>query len=226
MSDSLRPPLTLTRQQLYDRVWSVSAVQLAKSSASHVAVARRVSGTDPKPPLGYWGEARRGKAPPHPGAACPRDPKLQSVTFFAPAAAHQAPRIQVMLRSVTGRPSFRSSELIELLSRISNSELSWGCRVAQEAPPCGGVHTGGPCAAAPKRKRYVRPGGRSFVPESQRSDVPLLDIASQRNGREVLDSRRECSTPARGRLCARQHRDQYGALYWTFHHPLQFGFAS
>jgi hypothetical protein len=54
MNDTPRPPVTLTRQQLYGRIWSVSAVQLAKElGVSDVAISKACKRHQiPKPPMG------------------------------------------------------------------------------------------------------------------------------------------------------------------------------
>jgi len=76
-------PTTLTREQLYERVWSVSAVQLAKElGISDVAVAKACRRHQiPKPPLGYWAKKAVGKHSKRPSLPVVVDPKLQTVTF-------------------------------------------------------------------------------------------------------------------------------------------------
>jgi len=61
-------PVTLTRQQLYEKVWSAPSTKLAEEFGfSDVALAKlcrkhRV----PKPPLGYWARVQHGQTPKRP----------------------------------------------------------------------------------------------------------------------------------------------------------------
>ena len=59
-------PLTLTRQSLYDLVWSRPMVEVAKDfNISDVALAKRCKAVDvPVPPRGYWARIAAGQTPP------------------------------------------------------------------------------------------------------------------------------------------------------------------
>lgn len=76
---------TFTREQFYERVWSTSAVQLAKElGVSDVAIAKVCEKYNiPKPSLGYWAKLQHGKKvkkPPLPKLA---DPKSQTISLNA-----------------------------------------------------------------------------------------------------------------------------------------------
>ena len=60
-----RNPLTLTRQTLYDLVWSQPMVYVAKDfGISDVALAKRCRSVDvPVPPRGYWARKAAGQNP-------------------------------------------------------------------------------------------------------------------------------------------------------------------
>ncbi len=83
MSDSPPSPTTLTRESLYERVWTTSVVQLAKEfGISDVGLAKACKRHHiPRPPLGYWAKKAVGKAPPRPPLPVLIDPKLQTVTL-------------------------------------------------------------------------------------------------------------------------------------------------
>lgn len=231
MIDSPRPPLTLTRQQLYERVWSVSAVQLAKElGVSDVAVAKTCKRHKiPKPPLGYWAKLAAGKAPPRPALPVVVDPKLQSVTFSPPPPRVKRPPDPGDLAAPSpDGPEFRSPELIELLSRVVQSDLSWDVPESlRKAHPAVTAALEGLRRCA-KENRYVRPGEADLLyPSFERSDVPLLDI---RVGKAMVE---RAARLAQAILDAAlgvgfelgQHRDQYRGHFFLelFHHRVQFG---
>lgn len=74
-------PTTLTREELYEQVWSTSIFQLAKKyGLSDVGLAKVCKRHDiPRPPLGYWAKKAVGKEPRRPPLPIVVDPSLQSV---------------------------------------------------------------------------------------------------------------------------------------------------
>lgn len=231
MNDTPRPPVTLTRQQLYDRIWSVSAVQLAKElGVSDVAISKACKRHQiPKPPLGYWAKLAAGKAPPRPALPVLVDPSLQSVTFSPPPPRIKRPPDpgDVAAPSPDG-PEFRSSELIDLLSRVSNSELSWEVPGSLRKPHPAVASTLEGLRRCSKESRYVRPGEADLLyPSSQRSDVPLLDVRvsnatverAARLAQGILDAALAVGFELG------QRRDQYRSHFYLelFHHKVQFG---
>lgn len=231
MNDPPRPPLTFTRQQLYDRVWSASAVQLAKElGVSDVAVAKACKRHQiPKPPLGYWAKLAAGKAPPRPKLPVLVDLKLQSVTFSPPPPRVERPPDpgDVEAPSPEGFVC-RSPEIIELLVRIAQSELSWAVPESLRKPHPAVTSALDGLRRCSKENRYVRPGDADLLyPSSQRSDVPLLDI---RVSKSLVE---RAARLAQGILDAAlavgfelgQNRDQYRGHFFLelFHHRVQFG---
>lgn len=84
---------TLTREELYERVWTISVVQLAKEfGISDVGLAKACKRHQiPRPPLGYWAKKAVGKAPPRPLLPVLIDPKLQTVTLNPPSPRSPVP---------------------------------------------------------------------------------------------------------------------------------------
>ncbi|HYK87263.1 MAG TPA: hypothetical protein VE398_00735 [Acidobacteriota bacterium] len=76
-------PITLTRQQLYEKVWATPATILAREfGVSDVALGKACRRHKiPKPPPGYWAAKRFGKAKPPVPLPSIEDRKLESVTF-------------------------------------------------------------------------------------------------------------------------------------------------
>jgi hypothetical protein len=74
--------VTLTREQLYERVWTTPMTTLAEEyGLSDVAIAKRCKVHNiPRPPVGYWAK-EAGKAPPRPGS------KMRDAPFKAPLAS-------------------------------------------------------------------------------------------------------------------------------------------
>jgi hypothetical protein len=231
MTDTPRPPLTLTRQQLYDRVWSVSAVQLAKElGVSDVAVAKACKRHQiPKPPLGYWAKLAAGKAPPRPALPVLVDPKLQSVTFSpAPPRVARTPAPGDVEAPATEGPASRSPEILDLLSRVAQSDLSWEVPASLRKPHPSVASTLEGLRRCQKENRYVRPGEADLLyPSSARSDVALLDV---RVSKAMME---RAARLAQGILDAAlavgfelgQHREQYRSHFFLelFHHRIQFG---
>jgi len=60
--------ITLTRNELYEQIWSIPTTKLARSfGISDVAVGKICKKYSiPKPPLGYWAKLAYGKAVPRP----------------------------------------------------------------------------------------------------------------------------------------------------------------
>lgn len=231
MNESTRSSTTLTRQQLYDRVWAVSAVQLAKElGVSDVAIAKACKRYQiPKPPLGYWAKIAAGKAPPRPKLPVVIDPKLQSVTF-------SPPRPREDLKAFAGTASTsspqeyvcRTSEVVDLLSRIAQSELAWAVPESLTKPHRVVASTRDGLRRCSKERRYVRPGEADFLyPRSHGSNDALLDI---RVSQDLVD---RVARLAQGILDAalavgfemRQRGDGYSKRVFLemFHHEIQFG---
>jgi hypothetical protein len=75
--------ITLTRQQLYEKVWTTPATILAKEfGISDVALGKTCRRhVIPKPPPGYWAAKRFGKSSPPPSLPDIDDQELEIVTF-------------------------------------------------------------------------------------------------------------------------------------------------
>jgi hypothetical protein len=76
-------PVVLTREQLYEQVWTTSVFQLAKAyGISDVGLAKVCKRHQvPRPPLGYWAKKAVGKAPARPPLPIITDPALQTITI-------------------------------------------------------------------------------------------------------------------------------------------------
>jgi hypothetical protein len=84
--------ITLTRQQLYDRVWTIPVHTLAKElGISDVGLAKLCARYDiPMPPRGYWAKKAAQKRVKQPRLPALEDPHRQKVHFAGPAASAQA----------------------------------------------------------------------------------------------------------------------------------------
>ncbi len=73
--------ITISRQELYEQVWTTPTVTLAKSyGISDVALAKICKKHKiPKPPLGYWARVAAGKKVVHKPLPAIADPKLQQI---------------------------------------------------------------------------------------------------------------------------------------------------
>jgi len=93
MQNSSPGPTTFTREDLYERVWTTSVVQLAKEfGISDVGLAKACKRHDiPRPPLGYWAKKVVGKAPPRPPLPVLIDPKLQNIRLNPPPPQTRRP---------------------------------------------------------------------------------------------------------------------------------------
>lgn len=94
--------IVLTRQDLYDRVWSkamrIAAPELGLSDVGLKKICKRLD--IPTPPLGYWAKKEFGKAPKQPPLPANGDAELEGIKFY--------PNAQV------GR-SEMASEVVEIL---------------------------------------------------------------------------------------------------------------
>lgn len=115
----------LTREELYNRIWAISAVRLAKElGVSDVAIAKACRKHEiPKPPPGYWAQLAVGKAPARPPLPPLADPKLQTITFSPPADQASMPDDAKTPEAFAIH--FRSPELTEHLERIRSGLPSW-----------------------------------------------------------------------------------------------------
>lgn len=89
MNSQARTPVVLTREQLYEQVWTTSIFQLAKTyGISDVGLAKACKRHQiPRPPLGYWARKAVGKAPARPPLPTVTNPTLQTI-----AISPQSPR--------------------------------------------------------------------------------------------------------------------------------------
>jgi hypothetical protein len=76
--------VTLTREELYERVWTTPMTTLAKEfGLSDVAIAKRCKAHDiPKPPVGYWAKKAVGKAPARPPLPEASQSDEESIDFW------------------------------------------------------------------------------------------------------------------------------------------------
>jgi hypothetical protein len=83
MSTERKLPSTLTRQQLYEKVWATPATILAREfGISDVALGKACRRHKiPKPPRGYWAAKRIGTVRTPPPLPNIDDPKLETATF-------------------------------------------------------------------------------------------------------------------------------------------------
>lgn len=77
----METPATLSREELYEAVWTTPVVQLAKRyGLSDVGLAKVcVRHQVPHPGLGYWAKKQHGKAEPRPRLPAVEDPKLKTI---------------------------------------------------------------------------------------------------------------------------------------------------
>jgi hypothetical protein len=68
MSNSKPQAIILTREELYEQVWTTPMRRLCVNfGLSDVGLANVCKANDiPRPPPGYWAKHERGKAPPRP----------------------------------------------------------------------------------------------------------------------------------------------------------------
>jgi hypothetical protein len=89
--------ITLTRQQLYEQVWSMPMMHLAKTlHLSDVGLAKVCrKHLIPYPPRGYWAKKQHGKRVRQSPLPLCDDPELQSIRFFKNAPKPDAPAVPV-----------------------------------------------------------------------------------------------------------------------------------
>lgn len=183
MSSSNRSPITLSRQELYDRVWSVSSVQLAQEfGVSDVAIAKACKKYQvPKLPLGYWAKLAADKAPARPPLPVVVDPNLQAVTFTPAPPARSRPKPPPEPGDVeapsNSEPSFRSQQVADLYIRLLDAPPSWAVPASLRSPQAALADTLDGLRRAVKEKRYARRGEADLVfPSSNDVRQAFLDI--------------------------------------------------
>lgn len=94
MATDKHPPVTLSREQLYERVWAEAARTLASQfGLSDVGLAKVCKKHNiPRPPVGYWAKKQFGKAPPPPPLPPCDDPSLQTIEFFRERRVENVPK--------------------------------------------------------------------------------------------------------------------------------------
>jgi hypothetical protein len=90
--------ITLTRQQLYDQVWSIPMVRLAKTlNLSDVGLAKVCrKHLIPCPPVGYWAKKQHGKKVRQTPLPPCDDPGLQSIRFYQNTPQSARPEVPVV----------------------------------------------------------------------------------------------------------------------------------
>ncbi|MGP1272743.1 MAG: hypothetical protein ACTS22_05375 [Phycisphaerales bacterium] len=122
---------TLTREELYEKVWQISAVQLAKQlGVSDVAIAKACKRHEiPKPPLGYWAKKAAGKSVLKPPLPAVIDPSLQQITFTPQSAASRRPRRPPEPGDLDSPPertlTFWDARIASTFARLEQAEIKW-----------------------------------------------------------------------------------------------------
>ncbi|MCA9280975.1 MAG: hypothetical protein H6812_06105 [Phycisphaeraceae bacterium] len=122
---------TLTREELYEKVWQISAVQLAKQlGVSDVAIAKACKRHEiPKPPLGYWAKKAAGKSVRKPPLPVVIDPSLQQITFTPQSAASRRPRRPPEPGDLNSPPertlTFWDARIASTFARLEQAEIKW-----------------------------------------------------------------------------------------------------
>lgn len=100
--------VTLTRQELYERVWTVSMRKLAAEyGLSDVGLAKLCDRHEiPKPPVGYWAKLEVGKAPPRPPLLAASAPTLETISL-----------VHATARKQSASPASTDPEIVEALER-------------------------------------------------------------------------------------------------------------
>jgi len=180
MSDLTPLTVTLTREQLYDRVWSASAVQLAKElGISDVAIGKACKRYQiPKPPAGYWAKVANGASPTRPPLPVIVDPKMQKITFWpGPPRTERPPAPGNTDGSTDVALEFVSTNMKELGERMKASSLSWAVPTSLQSLHPVVELTMEALKQSAKEKRYVRPGKPDLLyPSSTRIGRNTLDI--------------------------------------------------
>lgn len=230
MANSGQTPVTLSRQDLYDRVWSTSAVQLAKElGVSDVAISKACRRHQiPKPPLGYWAKLAAGKAPPVPALPIVIDPKLQTVTFSPPSPRVARPPAPGDVAAPTKTAiEFESPQIKDLFGRIQQSDISWDVPTSLRAlhPVVADALDG--LRLASKERRHVRAGEPDLLyPHQKLGEKPLLEIRVSSNliERAVLLAQGIISAAQEvGFTMVRKRNDRWPhCSFEMFNHHVQF----
>lgn len=82
--------IILTREELYERVWTTAMHNMAPHlGVSDVGLAKICKRFDiPTPPRGYWAKKEHGKAPKRPRLPQYDDPNLEGIKFYPTAASY------------------------------------------------------------------------------------------------------------------------------------------
>ena len=122
---------TLTREELYEKVWQISAVQLAKQlGVSDVVISKACKRHEiPKPPLGYWAKKAAGKSVRKPPLPAVIDPSLQQITFTPQSAASRRPRRPPEPGDLDSPPertlTFWDARVASTFARLEQAEIKW-----------------------------------------------------------------------------------------------------
>jgi hypothetical protein len=92
MTNSPIETVTLSREQLYDQVWTMPTTKVAKSYGFSDVMLTKICRRHhiPKPPLGYWAEIRHGYNIPRTPLPEIVDPNLQTVRLHQRPQSHLA----------------------------------------------------------------------------------------------------------------------------------------
>jgi hypothetical protein len=103
--------VSVSREDLYEKVWTISVTKLAKSyGISDVGLAKACKRHQiPRPPVGYWAQKAVGKAPERPPLPVVVDPKLQTVEFAPGPSRPKEPDESTLLQERV--PTFDDQEL-------------------------------------------------------------------------------------------------------------------
>jgi hypothetical protein len=103
--------VSISREDLYEKVWSISVTKLAKSyGISDVGLAKACKRHQiPRPPVGYWAQKAVGSAPERPPLPVVVDPKLQTVEFAPGPSRPKEPDELILLQERV--PTFDDQEL-------------------------------------------------------------------------------------------------------------------
>lgn len=187
MANTSRPAVTYSRQELYDRVWSVSVVKLAEEiGVSDVAIAKACKKHQiPKPPLGYWAKLAAQKAPARPPLPVVVDPKLQTVTFTPVPRRSRRPNPPPESGDVESariaEPSFRSQQVADLYARLLDAPPSWTVPASLRSPHTAVANTLAGLHRSVKEHRHThRDDAGLVVPSSEHDRQTFIEIRVSR----------------------------------------------
>lgn len=104
---ALVQPVTLTRQELFEKVWSTPLTRLAPTyGVHHVRLAQLCDDHEiPRPAVGYWSQKAYGKADPPPELPPVDNPTLEAVRIAPDEPAERARRAPEQEAETTPPPA-------------------------------------------------------------------------------------------------------------------------